>query len=150
MYQIPFPQKVNNTRNNAGDFPQTKLTANEGKTEKPASILVPANSDLAHKHKQRCIEDLMQKPTVFSRNSVKWGTTEVVCPKCFDYPNVTMDTQLGKTPIYIYDNNDYISVQLKKKRRFEPDKLDIIHKLLDADPAINFIDIGSNIGKEKS
>ena len=152
MYQFPFPRKVNNARNNAGNFPQTKTTANEGKTEKPASQSEPAKSDLAHKHKERCIEELTLKPTVFSRNSVKWSKSEDICPKCFDYPNVTMDTQLGKTPIYIYANNDdrYISVQLKIKRRFESDKLDIIHKLLDADPAINLIDIGSNIGKAKS
>ena len=152
MYQFPFPPKVDKERTNAGKFPQIKTTANEGKTEKPAIQSVPANSDLAHKHKQRCIKDLTLKPTVFSRNSEKWKKSEVVCPKCFDYPNVTMDTQLGKTPIYIYADNDdrYISVQLKIKRRFESDKLDIIHKLLDADPAINLIDIGSNIGKEKT
>ena len=87
-------------------------------------------------------------PVVLSHDSVSWTTNETICTRCFDFPKTTMATQLGKTPIYIYDEKEdgYISERLKTQGKFESDKLDIIHQLLDEEPDTNLIDIGANIG----
>ena len=87
-------------------------------------------------------------PTVFSRDLKNWRENKEICARCFQFPNTTLKTPFGNTPIYIYEgkNDVWVSTEIQSRGTFESSKSALIFKMLKDDPELNLIDIGANIG----
>lgn len=86
---------------------------------------------------------------IFSRDQEGWYENRKVCDACFDFPHITLQTNYGPTPIFIYtkDQDLVISKILRTRGSFESKKQLMLSKMIEDDPELQIIDIGANIGK---
>ena len=100
-----------------------------------------------------CKGSLHDVPVVFTHGIEGWRRNKTLCARCFDFPNITLKSTLGNTPMFIYEvrniNDDWVSYNLKEKGVFDPGKLAVIYTYLKMFPNLDFIDMGANIGKMK-
>ena len=98
-----------------------------------------------------CKGPTLRVPLVYTHGANGWKRNATFCANCLRFPNITLRSQLGNTPMFIYDirNDDWVSLNLKKHGVYDPIKLAVIHAFLKTDSEMDFIDIGANIGKMK-
>ena len=101
--------------------------------------------------KINCNGPKLRAPLVYVHGANGWKRNTTLCAGCFRFPNITLRSQLGNTPMFIYDirKDDWVSLNLKKHGVYDPIKLAVIHGFLETDSEMDFIDIGANIGKIK-
>ena len=97
----------------------------------------------------KCKGKVLRVPTVFTYGEMGWKRNKTICEQCFNFPKIQLKTDLGSTPMFIYNirDDDWVSMNLQKHGVFDEAKLSVIHTFLKIDPDLNFIDIGANIGK---
>lgn len=85
---------------------------------------------------------------IYSRDPEGWYENRDICDTCFDFPNATLRTSYGPTPIFIYqgDQDDLVSGSVLDKGTFESEKEMILSEMMKDDPDLQIIDIGANIG----
>lgn len=86
---------------------------------------------------------------IFSRDQEGWYENRNVCDACFDFSHITLRTNYGPTPIFIYTKHQdlVISKVLRTRGSFESKKQLMLSKMIEDDPELQIIDIGANIGK---
>lgn len=82
---------------------------------------------------------------IYSRDPKGWYENRDVCDTCFDFPNATLKTSYGPTPIFIHPG-DFVSGSVLNKGTFESEKEMVMSKMMKDDPDLQIIDIGANIG----
>ncbi|KAK3086336.1 hypothetical protein FSP39_017017 [Pinctada imbricata] len=86
--------------------------------------------------------------SVYSFGPKGWQENKEVCDQCFNFPNTTLKTPFGNTPIFIYEgkNDVWVSTEIQNKGTFESSKANLMYKILKEDKEMNLLDIGSNLG----
>lgn len=109
------------------------------------TILYQQNKDMieCRGRKQKIIRN------IFSRDQEGWHENRNVCDACFEFPHITLQTNYGATPIFIYTKYQdlVISKILRTRGSFESKKQLVLSKMIEDDPELQIIDIGANIGK---
>lgn len=142
---LEFNENSLKFRNGVKNYVPISAWATEKEDLVQRTILYQQNKDMieCRGRKQKVIRN------IFSRDQEGWYENRNVCDACFDFPHITLQTNYGPTPIFIYtkDQDLVISKVLRTRGSFESKKQLMLSKMIEDDPELQIIDIGANIGK---
>lgn len=137
--------QTNNIGNKKIVLSTTKAPNLLQRLQQPTRLSLPPN-----------VQDIQRKtqlsPTsslkAYSHNGKTWVHDEGFCHSNSQFQEVSLQTSVGRTPIYIHDPSQdiWISKDLKTSGHWEGRFVNLVFSLLQKDPQLQFVDLGANIG----